>query len=158
MGMDPSTPEIKLPDIAKVTEPRSPDDFGTVFIDTQSYRDALEETVAEDRKGLLDLARFDELITALNRYVQDYGYVGRLTTLLLEIRSVAREARAILLVDMPEERAAIELSSRKRKVVTYERISRLGCESRSDIGVCFDRLNELRDGKIPEIACLELGP
>ena len=33
MGMDPGMPEIKLPDIAEVTEPRSPEDFGTVFID-----------------------------------------------------------------------------------------------------------------------------
>lgn len=42
MGMDPGTPEIKLPDIAKVTGPRSPEDFGTVFIDVQSYLEGLE--------------------------------------------------------------------------------------------------------------------
>ena len=50
MGMVPGTPEIKLPDIAQVTEPRSPEDFGTVFIDAQSYLEGIEETVAKDRK------------------------------------------------------------------------------------------------------------
>ena len=131
-----------------------------VFIDAQSHLDALEETDAEDRKALLYLACFDDFLAALNSYVQDLGYAGRLMTPLFEIRSVAREAKAILSVDMPEERAAVELSSRKRKGVTYERSPRLGCEGRSDIGVRFDvstssthrRLNELRDGKVPELA------
>ena len=48
MGMDPGTPEVKLPDIAKVLKPLTPEDFGTVFIDAKTYLEALEETDAED--------------------------------------------------------------------------------------------------------------
>ena len=88
-----------------------------MFIDVQSYLEGLEETVAQDRKDLLDLVRFDDFVAALNSYVQDHGYAGRLTTPLFEIRSIASDAAAILTTDMPEERAAVELLGRKRNLL-----------------------------------------
>lgn len=114
MGMDPGTSDVKLPDIAKVTEPLSPEDFGTVFIDAKTYLEALEETDAEDRKELFDIADFDQFVTALDTYVRDRRFMGRLTTPLFGIRSLARQAEALLTVDMPEERAALELLNRKQ--------------------------------------------
>lgn len=114
MGMDPGTPDVKLPDIAKVTNPLSPEDFRTVFIDAKTYLEALEETDAEDRKDLFDIADFDQFVTALNTYVRDRRFMGCLTTPLFGIRSLARQAEAFLTADMPEERAALELLNRKR--------------------------------------------
>ena len=114
MGMDPGTPEVKLPDIAKVTKPLSPEDFRTVFIDAKTYLDALEEADAEDRKELFNVAGFNHFVTALDTYVRDRRFMGRLTTPLFGIRSLARQAEALLTVDMPEERAALELLNRKQ--------------------------------------------
>ena len=114
MGMDPGTPDVKLPDIAKVTKPLSPEDFRTVFIDAKTYLDALEETDAEDRKELFNIAGFNHFVTALDTYVRDRRFMGRLTTPLFGIRSLARQAEALLTVDMPEERAALELLNRKQ--------------------------------------------
>ena len=114
MGMDPGTPEVKLPDIAEVTKPLSPQDFRTVFIDAKTYLDALEEADAEDRKELFNVADFDQFVTALDTYVRDRRFMGRLTTPLFGIRSLARQAEAVLTVDMPEERAALELLNRKQ--------------------------------------------
>ena len=114
MGMDPGTPEIKLPDIAKVTKPLSPEDFRTVFIDAKTYLDALEETDAEDRVDLFAIAGFERFVTALNTYVHGRRFMGRLTTPLFGIRSLARQAEAFLTADMPEERAALELLNRKQ--------------------------------------------
>ena len=88
-----------------------------MFIDVQSYLEGIEETVAEDRKDLLDLVRFDDFVTALNSCVQDHGYAGRLTTPIFEVRPIAWAAAAILTTDMPEERAAVELLGRKRNLL-----------------------------------------
>ena len=116
MGMRPGTPEVKIPDLAKVTKPLTVEDFGTVFIDALSYLDALEETTAEDRRELFDIASFDHFITELNTFISDRRLIGRLTTPLFSIRSLAQQAKATLSVDMPEEQAAIELLGRKRSL------------------------------------------
>ena len=114
MGMDPGTPDVKLPDIAKVTKPLSPEDFRTVFIDAKTYLDALEETAVKDKADLFAIAGFEHFVTTLNTYVRDHRFMGRLTTPLFGIRSLARQAEAFLTADMPEERAALELLNRKR--------------------------------------------
>ena len=116
MGMEPGTPEVKLPHIAKVTKPLSPEDFRTVFIDAKTYLDALEEADAEDRADLFAIAGFEHFVTMLNTYVRDRRFMGRLTTPLFGIRSLARQAEALLTVDMPEERAALELLNRKQQL------------------------------------------
>ena len=116
MGMRPGTPEVKIPDLAKVTKPLTVEDFGTVFIDALSYLDALEETNAEDQRELFDIARFDHFIKGLNTFISDRRLMGRLTTPLFSIRSMAQQAEAALSVDMPEEQAAIELLGRKRSL------------------------------------------
>jgi hypothetical protein len=121
MSQDSGTPEIKLPDIARVTSPLTPEDYRTTFIDALSYLEALEETDGEDRADLLELANFESFVEALNGFVSEKGYLGRLTTPLFEVRAIAQQAEALLSVDLPEERAAIELLSRKRGVLLGSR-------------------------------------
>ena len=103
MGMDPGTPEDKMPDLVKVIDPWSPEQFHTVFIDAQHYLEGLTETDATDQKELFDLARFDHFQDALNKFVLERGHMGRLTSLFEPLRSVARQVEAHLKVDMPEK-------------------------------------------------------
>lgn len=116
MGMSPGSPEVKLPDLAKVTKPKAVQDFRTVFIDALSYLEAFEETDAEDQRELFDIAGFARFTEGLNTFVNDRDLMGRLTTPLFSIEAVAKQANAYLSVDMPEERATLELLSRKRSI------------------------------------------
>lgn len=122
MGMSPGSPEVKLPDLAKVTKPKAVQDFRTAFIDALSYLEALEETDAEDQRELFDIASFDRFIKGLNTFISDLGLMGRLTTPLFPMRSVAQQANAYLSVDMPEEQAALELLDRKRSIFFSSRV------------------------------------
>lgn len=98
---------------------------------------------------MLDLARFHDFVTALNSYVQDHGYAGRLTTLLFEIRSITSDAAATLTADMPEERAAIELLRRKRNLFhssqhrMKETLSGLVSQATSDVTTYGDEVAEI---------------
>lgn len=117
----PGTPEIKLPDIQQVTTPKMPDDFYVTFIDALSYLEASEENDEDNRKEMLEIANFQSFIEALNRFVQDNRLMGRLTSPLFQIRALAQQAAALIDVDTPEEKAAIELLTRKRSVLFSSR-------------------------------------
>ena len=121
MDMDPGTPEIKRPYLAEVTKPLAVEDFGTVFIDALSYLEALEETDDEDREELEKIAGFDSFVKRLNQFVSDRDFMGRLTTPLFSIRSVAQRANDYLSVDMPEERMSLELLNRKWRLFRSSR-------------------------------------
>lgn len=121
MGQDPGSATVKRPDLEKVTKPLSLEDFRTTFIDALSYIEALGETDSDDRAELFEIAAFDAFVAALNRFVDDRGLMGRLTTPLFGIRAVARQGEACLAVDMPEERAALELLHRKRGLLLSSR-------------------------------------
>lgn len=121
MGQDPGSAAVKRPDLEKVTKPLSLEDFRTTFIDALSYIEALDETDSDDRAELSEIAAFDGFVHALNRFVDDRGLMGRLTTPLFGIRAVARQGEAYLAVDMPEERAALELLHRKRGLLLSSR-------------------------------------
>lgn len=114
MGQDPGGSDTKRLDLERVTRPLPIERFGTVFIDALSFVEALEEAEAEDRAELFDIARFDDFLLSLNGFVADRGLMGRLTTPLFGIRAVAGQAKAYLDVEMPEERAALELLDRKQ--------------------------------------------
>ena len=126
VGQDPGTAEVKRPDIEKVTRPLPLEGFRTVFIDALAYVDALEERDAEDRAELLEIAGFKNFVSSLNSFVVDRGLMGRLTTPVFGIGSVAGQAKAYLDVDAPEERAALELLSRKQGLFVASRASLRG--------------------------------
>lgn len=98
---------------------------------------------------MLDLARFDDFVAALNSYVQDHGYAGRLTTPLFEIRSIASDAAATLTADIPEERAAIEWLSKKRNLFhssqhrMKETLRGLVSQATSDVTTYGDEVAEI---------------
>ena len=136
MGQAPGSADTKRRDLEKVTSPLSIKDFRTTFIDALSYIDALNETDTDDRNELFEIAAFDDFVAAMNGFVEDRGLMGRLTTPLFGIRSIARDGEAYLAVDMPEEHAVLELLRRKRQLLVSSRT----------------RLTDALDGLLAEVA------
>ncbi|MES2362379.1 MAG: GTPase domain-containing protein [Pseudomonadota bacterium] len=116
MAQDTGAPYTKLGDIAKVTKPRAPDEFGTVFIDAQCWLEAQDED-GQDRADLLEIANLNALVEALNRFVAQRGLAGRLAAPLAAMQAVAEQAHALLSTDVPEQRVALELLHRKRNIL-----------------------------------------
>lgn len=121
MGQDPGTPADKIPDIEVVTAPLNHADFRAVFIDALSYLEAIATDDDEEKGDLLEIANLDDLVGGLDRFVQDRGLTGRVTTPLFTLRRIADQARAYASVDFPEERAALELLHRKRRILLESR-------------------------------------
>lgn len=92
IGNTTSNRDIKRNDLRKVTEPYSPEDLRTVFIDAQTYLDSLEETDPELAEEFRDRSNYDELVNTLNAFVRDKGISARLTTVLYKIFDVLQRA------------------------------------------------------------------
>ncbi len=120
MGQDPGSPEIKRPDIEKVTTPLTVADFRGVFIDARSWLEA-QSADDEDHADLLEIANIGALTKALNGFIAERGLAGRLSAPLFTIRSIAAQASALLSTDFPQERAALELLHRKRSILLASR-------------------------------------
>lgn len=148
MGQDPGSADTKRLDLEKVTRPLPIEQFGTVFIDALSFVEAFDETDAEDRADLFEIARFGDFLFSLNRFVADRDLMGRLTTPLFGIRSVAGQAKAHLDVEMPEERAALELLDRKQGLLISSKarlrgaLSGLAAAAASDLVAYGDEVAE----------------
>lgn len=122
MGQDPGSATAKIPDLERVTAPRPVDDFSPSFIDALAQLEALEEEDPDDRGQLFSIANFDSFVSSLNRFVVDRGLMGRLTTPLFVIDSVAHRGIDCLDVEMPAEKAALELLDRASRLVRSSKV------------------------------------
>lgn len=154
MDQDPGSPETKRADIAKVTMPLTPEDFRSVFIDARTWLEA-QNADDEDRTDLLELANVNALTDALNAFTADRGLMGRLSGPLIAMRTIARQATALLATDLPQERAALELLHRERGILLASgarlrtRLGGLIIRAVSDIGGFGDRVAEaIEPGKV----------
>lgn len=120
MSQDAGSPETKRPDIEKVTAPNTLEDFRAVFIDARSFLEA-QAADDEDRAELQEIANIPSLNRALNAFVAERGFAGRLSAPLFKMRNVAEHAFALLATDLPQERAALELLHRKRGLLLASR-------------------------------------
>jgi hypothetical protein len=111
-GIEPGLPETVRMDIEKVTTPLTLADFRGVFIDAKSWLEA-QRADGEDRDDLLDIANIGALTNALNSFISEQGLAGRLSAPLFTMRGIAQQASALLSIDFPQERAALELLHRK---------------------------------------------
>ena len=116
MGQDPGTPEVKIPDIEKVISPLKIDDLPIVFIDSKSYLEVEYAFNEEEKEELIEISNFNQFITALNFFVEDKGLVGRLTTPLFVLRTIAEQALGYLSAEYPEEKNVLELLHRKQNI------------------------------------------
>lgn len=147
MGQDPGSPETKRPDIEKVTAPLTVADFRGVFIDARSWLEA-QGADDEDRADLLEIANIGALTEALNGFIAERGFSGRLSAPLFTMRGTAEQAAALLSTDFPQERAALELIHRKRSILLASRgrlrttMSGVVARAVADIGKYGDEVAE----------------
>lgn len=84
--------EIKRNDLLKVTEPYTPEELRTVFIDAETYLDSLTEPDQEIAEESRLRSNYDELVHTLNRFVKDNEISSRLTTVLYKVFNLLQNA------------------------------------------------------------------
>ncbi|MCE5221174.1 MAG: 50S ribosome-binding GTPase [Clostridium sp.] len=69
-------------DVKKVIQPLKLSDFRVTFIDAKDYLEGLIETNEEDKKELIEMSNFHEVINSINEFVYERGILGRLLSKL----------------------------------------------------------------------------
>ena len=114
---DSGTVETKLNGIAEVLEPRIPEDFPIVFVDAESYFESLKEEDEEDRAELMALSNFSGFIDAIDKFSQERGLLGKVTTPLAAIHTQLEELLGKLAAEGPTQEALVELLQQKMRVL-----------------------------------------
>lgn len=83
---------IKLENLKKVTEPYSPEQLRTCFVDAESYIDSLMEEDVEIAEELRTRSNYDGLVSTINNFVKEKSISSRLTTTLYKIYDVLQKA------------------------------------------------------------------
>ena len=83
---------IKLKDLEKVTEPYSPEQLRTVFIDAKSYIESKTIDDPDISEVYRERSNYDELVETINKFVKEKGYSSRLTTVLYTLFKVLQDA------------------------------------------------------------------
>ena len=114
---DSGTVETKLNGIAEVLEPRIPEDFPIVFVDAESYFESLEEEDEEDRAELMALSNFSGFIESIDKFSQERGFLGKVTTPLAAIHTQLEELLGKLAAEDPTQEALVELLQQKMRIL-----------------------------------------
>ncbi|CAM3737331.1 GTPase domain-containing protein [Pseudoalteromonas maricaloris] len=114
---DSGTVETKLNGIAEVLEPRIPEDFPIVFVDAESYFEAVDEEDEEDRAELMALSNFSGFIESIDKFSQERGLLGKVTTPLAAISTQLEELLGKLAAEDPTQEALVELLQQKMRIL-----------------------------------------
>lgn len=76
---------VKANDLKKVTDPYSPEELRTCFVDVESYLDSESEEDKEIADELRERSNYSALISTINGFVEDKALTVRLTTPLYRI-------------------------------------------------------------------------
>lgn len=114
---DSGTVETKLNGIAEVLEPRIPEDFPIVFVDAESYFESLQEEDEEDRAELMALSNFSGFIEAIDKFSQERGLLGKVTTPLAAIHTQLEELLGKLAAEDPTQEVLVELLQQKMRIL-----------------------------------------
>lgn len=76
---------IKRDALRAVTDPYSPEELRTCFVDAESYVDSKTESDEETAVELRERSNYDELVTTINEFVDDRALSVKLTTSLYRI-------------------------------------------------------------------------
>lgn len=79
---------IKLDDLRKVTQPYSPEELRTCFIDAESYIESVEEDDEEIKNELINRSNYSGLINTINSFVEEKSLSVRLTTSLYKLLDI----------------------------------------------------------------------
>ncbi|EGR0788487.1 GTP-binding protein [Vibrio vulnificus] len=114
---DSGTVETKLNGIAEVLEPRIPEDFPIVFVDAESYFESLQEEDEEDKAELMTLSNFSGFIEAIDKFSQERGLLGKVTTPLAAMHTQLEELLGKLAAEDPTQEALVELLQQKMRIL-----------------------------------------
>lgn len=114
---DSGSPEVKIASMAKVFEPRIPEDFPIVFVDAESYFDAIDENDVEDKAELMQLSNITGLVKKIDLFVEERGLLGKLTTPLSLLHTQILELNNRLSVEDPEQEVLVELLQRRLRIL-----------------------------------------
>lgn len=92
VGNTPENQAIKLENIKIVTDPYSPQQLRTCFVDAESYIDSLMEEDLEIAEELRIRSNYDGLVSTINDFVKERAISSRLTTALYKIYDVLQNA------------------------------------------------------------------
>lgn len=92
IGNTPENQQIKMEDLQKVTEPYTPDQLRTVFIDADSYIKSFGVDDEEISEEFRVRSNFDGLVKTLNQFVADKGISAKLTTVLYRLYDLLQKA------------------------------------------------------------------
>ena len=114
---DSGLQETKLNSIAEVLEPKIPEDFPIVFVDAESYFDALEESDIDDKQELMELSNIEGFISAIDSFCQDRGLLGKVTTPLGILHTQLSDLLGKLAAEDPMQDALVELLQQKMRIL-----------------------------------------
>lgn len=83
---------IKLENLKIVTDPYSPEQLRTCFVDAESYLDSLAEVDVEIAEELRIRSNYEGLVSTLNDFVKERSISSRLTTVLYKIYDILQKA------------------------------------------------------------------
>lgn len=83
---------IKLENLKIVTDPYTPEQLRTCFVDVESYLDSLTEEDAEIADELRIRSNYEGLVSTINDFVKERSISSRLTTALYKIYDVLQKA------------------------------------------------------------------
>ncbi|HBI91135.1 MAG TPA: GTPase [Terrisporobacter glycolicus] len=92
VGNTPENQLIKLENLKIVTDPYSPEQLRTCFVDAESYLDSLTEDDVELSEELRIRSNYEELVNTINDFVKDKAIASRLTTALYKVYDVLQKA------------------------------------------------------------------
>ena len=84
--------ETKIRDLEKVTDPYTPAQLRTVFVDAESYLDSLSESDVEIAEELKERSNYDMLVSTLNAFVRDKAISSQMTTVLYRLFEFLQKA------------------------------------------------------------------
>ncbi|NLZ48840.1 MAG: GTPase, partial [Clostridiales bacterium] len=83
---------IKLENLKIVTDPYTPEQLRTCFVDAESYLDSLTEEDPEIAEELRIRSNYEGLVSTINDFVKEKSISSRLTTALYKIYDVLQKA------------------------------------------------------------------
>ena len=113
-SISPATLDILRTDIEEVIEPLKLDALKTTLVDAETWIKAPDCDDPAERRELEIYSGFAQLIEALNDFVKEKGFAGRLTTPVYEAKYRAEQGLALMQVDEPGGKEYLEILRRVR--------------------------------------------
>lgn len=117
---DDGGPEVKRTNIEKVTK-KPMEYFRTIFVSGERYLKALKMPAGPRRDNFVQRSGIAELVKAIDAFAKERGNLGKLTTPLVAIQSIASQAAGLVESTREEVRVVLELLGKRTKILRESR-------------------------------------